>query len=254
MGVTYNNRIVTDGIVFCCDLASKKTYSGSGTEWFELTTGVSGVVGNSPTYNNDHFSFDGTDDYILTQEKGVADTGGFDGLTRDVAYYYPKMRSQFTVDFVCRPYDTITIKSEGNSGYPGTTGQKYIFGTPFNAENMNSSNAVPCISIGTNAIQIFGHGPSYMPCYLSYQASLSAINYYSIRFSGSAINLFINSVNVRNTTQVNRTLTCNISNIGHGNGYYDGVNADFYLARLYDRALTNDEIRRNYLSTKERYL
>jgi len=252
MGVTYNNRIVTDGLVLCCDLASKRTYSGSGTEWFELTTGGSGIVANSPTYNNDHFSFDGTDDYMLTQIKSVTDTG-YDGLTRDAPYYYPKMRSQFTVDFVCRPYDTITIKSEGNSGYPGINGQKYIFGTPFNAENITNSNAAPCISIGTNAIQIFGHSHVYMPCYLSYQASLATINYYSIRFSGSAINLFINSVNVRNTTQVNRTLTCSFFNFGHGNGYYDGVNADFYLTRLYDRSLSDEEIRQNYLSTKERY-
>ena len=36
MGVTYNNRIVTDGLVLCLDAASKRSYPGTGTTWTDL--------------------------------------------------------------------------------------------------------------------------------------------------------------------------------------------------------------------------
>jgi hypothetical protein len=37
MGVTYNPRIITDGLVLCLDAGNSKSYSGSGTTWFDLS-------------------------------------------------------------------------------------------------------------------------------------------------------------------------------------------------------------------------
>ena len=33
-----NPRIVTDGLVLCLDANAKRSYSGSGSTWYDLTT------------------------------------------------------------------------------------------------------------------------------------------------------------------------------------------------------------------------
>ena len=37
MGVAYNSRIITDGLVLCLDAANTKSYPGSGTTWTDLS-------------------------------------------------------------------------------------------------------------------------------------------------------------------------------------------------------------------------
>lgn len=68
MGVAYNPRIVTDGLVLALDAGNVKSYPGSGTACYDLSsknnnsTLVSGVSYSSESGGN--FVFDGTDDYI----------------------------------------------------------------------------------------------------------------------------------------------------------------------------------------------
>jgi hypothetical protein len=61
MGISYNPKIVTDGLVLCLDAANPKSYPGSGTTWFDLTknqynSSMVGVNFNS----NGYMSFPGT--------------------------------------------------------------------------------------------------------------------------------------------------------------------------------------------------
>ena len=37
MGVNYNPKIVTDGLVLCLDAANKRSYPGSGSTWNDLS-------------------------------------------------------------------------------------------------------------------------------------------------------------------------------------------------------------------------
>ena len=37
MGVAYNSKIVTDGLVLCLDAGNSKSYPGSGTTWTDLS-------------------------------------------------------------------------------------------------------------------------------------------------------------------------------------------------------------------------
>ena len=68
MGVSYNPRIVTDGLVFCVDAASPRSYPGAGTTWTDLTTNKNnGTLTNGPTFdsaNGGSIVFDGSDDYV----------------------------------------------------------------------------------------------------------------------------------------------------------------------------------------------
>ena len=67
MGVLYNSRIVTDGLVSCVDAGDKMSYPGAGTTWTDLSKNRSnGTLVNGPTFNSSNggnIVFDGTNDY-----------------------------------------------------------------------------------------------------------------------------------------------------------------------------------------------
>jgi hypothetical protein len=76
MGVGYSPKIVTDGLVLCLDAANRKSYSGSGTVWNELSNKMSAELVNSPTFNsqnNGFFQFV-TDDYARIPNNTNLDT------------------------------------------------------------------------------------------------------------------------------------------------------------------------------------
>ena len=68
MGVAYNSKISTDGLILCLDAANSKSYPGSGTTWYNLIPGgVNGTLTNGPTYssaNGGVIVLDGVNDYI----------------------------------------------------------------------------------------------------------------------------------------------------------------------------------------------
>ena len=68
MGIAYNPRTITDGLVLCLDAANTKSYPGSGTTWTDLSgNGYNGTLVNGPTYssaNGGVIVLDGVNDYI----------------------------------------------------------------------------------------------------------------------------------------------------------------------------------------------
>ena len=71
MGIAYNPKIVTNGLVLALDAGNPKSYPGSGTTWTDLSgRGNTGTLTNGPTYsstNGGSLSFDGVDDYVNVQ-------------------------------------------------------------------------------------------------------------------------------------------------------------------------------------------
>jgi hypothetical protein len=68
MGIQYNPRTVTDGLVLALDAGNTKSYPGSGTTWTDLSgRGNTGTLTGGPTYNSANggsIVFDGADDYV----------------------------------------------------------------------------------------------------------------------------------------------------------------------------------------------
>jgi hypothetical protein len=61
-----NPRIVTDGLVLCLDANAKRSYSGSGSTWYDLCGNYDFTLVNSPSYSTHKgtpvFNFSGTND------------------------------------------------------------------------------------------------------------------------------------------------------------------------------------------------
>jgi hypothetical protein len=59
MGIAYNPRIVTDGLVLALDAANSKSYPGSGTTWTDLSGfGNNVTITNGPSFSNGEFTLD----------------------------------------------------------------------------------------------------------------------------------------------------------------------------------------------------
>jgi len=66
MGIFYNPRTITDGLVLCLDAANTKSYPGSGTTWTDLSgRGNNFTLYGSPSLSADgkSLSFNGVDQY-----------------------------------------------------------------------------------------------------------------------------------------------------------------------------------------------
>ena len=68
MSLNHSPKIVTDGLILCLDAASRKSYPGSGTTWFDRSgNGNNGTLVNGVGYNSGNggsLVFDGTNDYV----------------------------------------------------------------------------------------------------------------------------------------------------------------------------------------------
>ena len=78
MGLAHSPRLVTDNLVFCVDAANTKSYSGSGTDWKDLSgQGNNGTLTNGPTFNSSNggsILFDGSNDNISMSNSSSLNT------------------------------------------------------------------------------------------------------------------------------------------------------------------------------------
>ena len=69
MAFNYSPKVITDGLVLYLDAANNRSYPGSGTTWTDLSRGGSnGALTNGPTFNSANggsIVFDGVDDGVL---------------------------------------------------------------------------------------------------------------------------------------------------------------------------------------------
>jgi len=68
MGIAYNPKVITDGLVLALDAGNTKSYPGSGATWTDLSgNGNNGSLVNGVGYNGSNLGalvFDGSDDYV----------------------------------------------------------------------------------------------------------------------------------------------------------------------------------------------
>ena len=75
MAINYSPKIVTNGLVLCLDAANPKSYPGNGTVWKDLSGNERhATLFNNPTFDNNgvgSFIFDGLDDWARTENNGI---------------------------------------------------------------------------------------------------------------------------------------------------------------------------------------
>ena len=222
MGTSYNPRIVTDGLVFCVDAANKRSYPGAGTKWTDLTAiKNNGTLTNGPTFdsaNGGSILLDGSDDYVEVQGNYHL----FSTLTIS-CWFKPTNSISGGVN------DTGRIWGKGNNleirfGNDGTLlgdlgSSAALISTRTSWSNTVWYNLVIMLDTATSTSSM------YIQSKLDSTGSVSSI-------SGETANMRIG----RSASGLGSPMSGKISNFS-----------------IYNRVLTPDEIRQNYLATKGRY-
>jgi hypothetical protein len=228
MGIGYNPRIVTDGLVLCLDAANAKSYPGSGNTWTDLSgNGNNGTLTNGPTFssslNGGSLSFDGVDD-ITTFSKTWNDMKG------------SNWNGYLTLEGVFR---TTSVPTNSAMGYFGFNSANAYFKF-MNTGNLfiDSGSTVPSRII-TNCITTFSN-------YYGTWAHVAGVydgtvkTYYNgilMNTSGSFTLADISSLNF---------------SVGVGMGYYN-FQGNFSTVKVYNRALSAAEIQQNFNAARSRY-
>jgi hypothetical protein len=67
MTINYNPGVVTSGLVLCLDAGNPRSYPGTGTTWFDVSSNLPTTLQNSPTYTsgiNGYFTLNGTNSWV----------------------------------------------------------------------------------------------------------------------------------------------------------------------------------------------
>ena len=225
MGCSSGPDIIEDGLVLCLDAASKRSYPGTGTTCTDLKNGFTGTFQNmdATNFSGGALNFDGTNEYISFSDTGLE-------VGSDYSFFVWAKPNHYTSNPVIL----------------------------FNAGNVND-NRIFNIDIPNDKILV---GHKYNNGSYWIQTGGTALNnnewnIVGVTYGRPNMKLWLNN-------SVLQTGTITVSPNGPvndrvylgawvGNGGYP-YRGSVSRVVIYNRALSADEIRQNYLSTKERFV
>jgi hypothetical protein len=238
MGIAYNSRIITDGLVLCLDAGNRRSYPGSGTEWRDLSGNNNNGTLTSVTYesgNNGSLLFNDANDTVLIPH---ATNLNFSGTFTVSAWI--KVNSFNTSSI----YNIISKKPSFNNTQKGWSCQ-YDFRTTGVLQFRNNNGTVLNDSTPTSTIDNTS---------LLNQTTRWANSVWVI--SGTNIFFYINGNQRQNSTATfTDTDTTTPIYIGKTVGSVGDPSLFMNLSNitLYNRALTATEVAQNFAALRGRY-
>jgi hypothetical protein len=243
MGLSHSPSIVTSNLILALDAANPKSYSGSGNTWFDITgRGNHGTLVNGPAYSSNSGGFiscDGTNDYIEILDNSIFDFGS---NNFSVEYWFRK-------NATTTGYQHIWGVNKWNSGGGGAGTNEWSLGIG------NGSS-------GTGESIIFGleSGSIEYNISISNTPKLYLWNQLVAIRAGAGLSVYMNGALIGTSSPVGMAVTTPVNNISGRNirisnsalnNYYS--KSDSSIVRIYNKALTPDEVKQNYDATKGRY-
>ena len=242
MGLSHSPSIVTSNLILCLDAANPKSYSGSGNTWFDITGRANhGTLVNGPSYSSNSGGFiscDGTNDYIEILDNSIFDFG----------------TNNFTVEHWFRKNAT-----SSNSNYWGVnkwnTGASAGTNEWFFSLGNSSSGTGESIQFGIES------GSTSYEMMIPNTPTLYLWNQVVGIRAGAGLSVYMNGALIGTSSPVGITTTTSVNNISGRNiriansalnNYYN--KADSSIVRIYNKALTPDEVKQNYDANKTRYV
>ena len=232
--MNYGPKIVRSGLVLALDAADRKSYSGSGTTWTDLSgNNRNGTLTSGPTFNSSNggnIVFNGSTNYIAMPSGSLR---SYTGTRSSASVWFKTAIASSTRKALFGDWDATGANETARlelSGYGGTSGK--IGGTinynPSNPNTPTESTTTISTNIWYNVV---------------------------IQYDGTSTKLYLNGVleGSRNTSETggNGTGQFAISRAGNYNGLY--LNGSVANLLIYNRALTNVEILQNFNATRGRF-
>ena len=237
MGTSYNSSIVTDGLVLCLDAANPRSYPGSGSSWLDLSgNGYNGTLQNGQTFssaNAGSIVFDGS--YVSFADTTI---GSFNNATLSYgAWFY----------------------FDGTSQNGAIVGKRNDF--PYNQYSMSIANDATNGGNGTK-FTAFANPDQNQGGYMQFNYQMPSVGWYYglIVINNDNQTMYVNGIPVLGLTRAYSGKTFNIINkplyvgaLNVNNSPSALFDSKISMVQIYNRALTADEVRRNYNATRGRY-
>jgi hypothetical protein len=236
MAFNYSPKVVTDGLVLYLDAANPKSYVSGSTTWGDLSRGGNnGTLVNGPTFdggNGGSIVFDGINDYIITPNSTSLN-----------------ITSTITLESWIKS-TTLANSSHGDG----------IFSKGLSADN--NSGVYETLLIQSGGInypffrmRIGATTPAYSPTNIP--ITLNQLYHIVSIYNGSIIRIFVNGVESGTGLSTTGTIQSNTQELTLGVRYNRGsdsyFNGNIYSSRIYNRALSAQEVLQNYNATKTRF-
>jgi len=230
--VGYNGGIITNGLSLRLDAANRRSYSGYGDTWTDLSgNSNNGTLTNGPTFdisNGSSIVLDGTDDRIL-----LPNTTTF-GIT-----------NQFTIEVICK---FTAMQNTSALNFCGSAWDRGI-----NIHLPWSDGTFSFDVVNTNGI---GGWSRWQLSNISYMLNITGIYTFRVNLAGN-MSVFINNSLITPTSS--QTFSGNVS-LGVSNTVGDFYSTgglpwkgNIYGLKVYNRALSDSEITQNYNAQKSRF-
>lgn len=227
--IQHHPKIVTGGLVAYYDAGNKKSYSGSGATWIDLTKNKKNTtLYNVPSFsslNGGYLTFNGSNQY------------GLIGISNDPTFLFGS--SDFSIELWCyvAAFSGSNIQTVINNYGSTTTG----WNIQLNCVNTNNVR----FSYGDATIILTGNNT----------ISAGQWTHIAITRIGTSTNIWINgksSTSGTNSTNISSGATLTIAKGSTGATQY--FNGNLSLLRIYsNKGLSSSEILQNYNATKGRF-
>jgi len=229
LSIAYNSSIVTSGLVLCLDAGNPRSYAGSGTSWYDVSSSSTiATLTNSPTYTggvSGYFTFNGTNNTASIPYTTLLDPTP--GITLE-CWVYPTSITSST-------YQELFRKENGSAR------QLFSF-----------QDTGTILSFGT---QTTGNG------YHELDVSISSGNYVNqwvqlvaSYTSGSKV-IYRNGVEIGSTTSITGSLVQGNATyyVGSASGASEWFIGRYAICRMYDSGLTSTQVLQNFNALRGRY-
>jgi hypothetical protein len=247
MGLSHSPNIVTDGLVLCLDAANPRSYPGSGSTWYDLSGNGRNFILRNPSYYSFNLNNGGYID-LNRYAPPTSETGGYANHTgtgdlTSANYLYNDHSTEIWVN-IDNIYPTDADSTESQSALFVYRGYHTMFYYDETAIRYNIYDNNPVAGR-----YITGNVPTQ-----------GVWTHYMVTRSGNILTMYENGDYVVSDTIDTSSVLYSTSNeilIGranpHGTGYTWPADFKVASARMYKKALSPDEVRRNYLATKSRF-
>ena len=223
-----SNNIVTDGLIACWDAGNRRSYPGAGTTWTDLVLQNAGSMSPSPTFESDKagvMSFDGTDDVVT-----ISSSTELSALT--------------TGDFSFEAWVNVVDADSNPNKYVGVI-------VLVDVGLVLMGHTYPAGEAGVGILWPVT-GNNYAGEFTSATIKYNEWAYIGCTRTGTTYNTYINGVNYTTSTDDgNWAMTDWKIGKGYSSHFFYG---DMGVIRVYNRVLTDAEVKQNYEATKSRFL
>lgn len=230
MGVLYNPKTITDGLMLCLDAGNKKSYSGTGTTWNDITgNNRNATLINSPTFNS---NFGGYLNFVDTslQYATIANIGNLSRWTIEAWFRLTTGLTNKVASIITNQYDGVNKLNFtiGTNNSP----INYNLATGFFDGSWRSiTGMVPSTNIWYHAVGTYDG--TTVRQFINGSANGGTLTYSGTPQSGGQIRLM--------TRWDDLSTSANY------------INGDLATVRIYSSALSSDQIVQNFNANRSRF-